>query len=194
MYRSGALLSAFSQKRTLAYLPAVFILSAALFVGCEMPFGIGAGGGGDTADLDVRDRVEIQPGLVAKLYAPERVAAGDSFQVRFTAENTTEDSIHVQTGGCWGQPAAVLKGEQVPLVGSYQVCTMQELIWTLPRKETRERTFALRASLNESIGSPETVGVAETGTYTLKTMLDWTVDGQKVEEKLETSVEVAAQD
>jgi len=194
MHRSGALLSTFSQKRTLAYLPAVFILSAALLFGCEMPFGIGAGSGGDTADLDVRDRVEIEPGLVAKLYAPKRVAAGDSFEVRFTAENTTEDSIQVQTGACWGQPAAVFKGEQVPLVGSYQVCTMQLLTWTLPGQETRERTFALRASLNESSGSPETVGVAEPGTYALKVMLDWTVDGQKVEEKLETSIEVVAQD
>lgn len=194
MDRSDALLPTLPRKRVLIYLPALFILSATLLFGCEVPFGIGSGGGGGTPSLEVQGQVEIEPGLVARLHAPKRVAAGDSFQVRFTAENTTADSLQLQTGACWGQPAALLEGEQVPLVGSYQVCTSQLLTWTLSGRETRKRTFDLKASLNESSGSPETVGPAEPGTYTLKTTLDWTVDDQKVERSLGASVEIVSQD
>jgi hypothetical protein len=170
------------------------MLSATLLLGCEMPFGVGSDNGGDVPDFEARDQVEIEPGLVAKLYAPKRVAAGDSFHVRFTAQNTTEDSIQVQTGACWGQPAALFDGEQVPLVGSFQACTMQLLTWTLPGQETRERTFELKASLNTSSGSAETEAPAEPGTYTLRTTLDWTVGGQKMEKNLEADVEIVDQE
>jgi hypothetical protein len=168
--------------------------STALLLGCEMPFGVGSNDGGDAPSLEVRDQVEIEPGLVAKLYAPERVATGDSFQVRFTAQHVIEQPIQVRTGACWGQPAAFLDGDQVPLAGSYQVCTMQALTWTLQGKETRERTFDLEASLNASSGSPETEGPAEPGIYTLQTTLDWSVSGQKVGESLTADVEIVGQE
>jgi hypothetical protein len=182
------------RRRTSVRLLALLTLSATLFLGCEMPFGVGSDDGSDVPDFEARDRVEIEPGLVAKLYAPTRVAAGDSFHVRFTLKNATEDSIQVQTGACWGQPAAVFDGEQVPLVGSFQACTMQLLIWPLPGRETRERTFDLKASLNTSNGSPDVEGPAEPGTYTLRTTLDWTVGGQEVEKTLEAGLEIVGQE
>lgn len=178
------------RQRTSVRLLALLTLSATLLLGCEMPFGIGSDDGSDGPDFEARDRVEIEPGLVATLYAPTRVAAGDSFHVRFTLKNATEDSIQVQTGACWGQPGAVFDGEQVPLVGSSQVCTMQLLTWALPGQETRERTFDLKASLNASTGSPEVEGPAEPGTYTLRTTLDWIVEGQEVKKNLEADVEI----
>jgi hypothetical protein len=168
------------------------VLTAALLIGCEMPFGIGSGGGEDAPSPQLRDEVQVEPGLALRLYAPERVAPGDSFEVRFVAENTTGYSIEVQTGACWGQPAAFFAGEQVPLVGSRQVCTLQLLSWTLPGQKTRERTFDMKAALNVSSGSPEEEGLAEPGTYELKARLDWTVGGQKIDKTLEAPVEVAA--
>jgi len=87
------------------------VLTAALLVGCEMPFGIGSGGGEDSPSPQLRDEVQVQPGLALRLYAPERVAPGDPFDVRFTAENTTSGSIQLQTGAFWGQPAAFFGGD-----------------------------------------------------------------------------------
>ncbi|PQJ26724.1 hypothetical protein BSZ35_19225 [Salinibacter sp. 10B] len=168
------------------------VLLATILGGCDLPFGVGSGEEGDGSE--VRDRVELESGLVARLYAPERVASGDSFRVRFTAQNVMEEPIQVQTGACWGQPAAFLNGEQVPLVCSFQVCTMQLLTWTLPGKETRERTFNMKASLNASSGTPETEEPAEPGVYTLRTRLDWSVGGQKVEERLEADVRIIGQE
>lgn len=104
------------------------VLTAVLLVGCEMPFGIGSGGGEDPPRPQLRDEVQVEPGLALRLDAPETVAASDSFNVRFVAENTTGDSIEVQTGACWGQPGAFFGGERVPLVGSKQVCTQRPIL------------------------------------------------------------------
>jgi hypothetical protein len=171
-----------------------FGLSVTLLLGCEMPFGIGSDDGGDAPGPEVRDQVEIEPGLVARLYAPERVATGDSFQVRFATENTSTVPIQVKTGACWGQPAAFVDGEQVPLVGSFQACTMQLVSRTLPGNDTRERTFYLKALQNASNGSSEVEGPAEPGTYTLRTTLDWRVNGREVKKHLEADVEIVGQE
>lgn len=170
---------------------ALCVLTATLLAACEMPFGIGSGGGGESPSPQLRDEVQIEPGLTARLYAPKQVAAGDSFQVRFTAENTTSGAIQLQTGACWGQPAAFFGGEQVPLVGSRQVCTLQLLTWTLPGGETRDRTFDMEAVLNDSSGSPEEEGPAEPGTYELRARLDWTIAGKKIDTTLRAPVKVA---
>jgi hypothetical protein len=159
-----------------------------------MPFGIGSDDGDGAPDPEFRDQVEIDPGLVARLYAPKRVATGDTFQVRFAAKNTTKDSIQVRTSACWGRPGAFLDEEQVPLVGSFQVCTMQLLTWSFPGKETRERTFDIKALLNASNGSPEVEGLAEPGTYTLRTTLDWTVNGREIKKNLEANVEIVGEE
>jgi len=177
-----------------ARLLVLFGLSMTLFLGCEMPFGIGSDDGGDAPDPEVRDQVEIEPGLVARLYAPEQVATGDSFQVRFTNTNTATVPIQLETGACWGQPTAFLDGEQVPLVGSFQACTMQLVSRTLPGNDTRERSFDLKALLNASNGSPEVEAPAEPGTYTLRTTLDWRVNGQEVKKHLEADVEIVGQE
>ncbi|PQJ35548.1 hypothetical protein BSZ35_13885 [Salinibacter sp. 10B] len=187
-------MSTFHSQRTEAHLLALLMLSATLFLGCQMPFGAGSDDGDDVPSFEARDQIEIEPGLIAKLYAPDRVAAGDSFHVRFIAKNTTEGSIQMKTGACWGQPIAIFDGEQIPLIGSYQICTMQLLSWTLPGQETRERTFDLKASMNTSRGSFQTTEHAEPGTYTLQTTVDWTIGGQKVEKSLEADVEIFDQE
>jgi hypothetical protein len=171
---------------------ALCVLTAALLVGCEMPFGIGSDDGEGPPSPQLRDEVQIEPGLTARLHAPRQVAAGDSFEVRFTAENTTSGAIQLQTGACWGQPAAFFGGEQVPLVGSLQICASQLLTWTLPGGETRERTFDMEATLNASSGSPEEEGPAEPGPYDLRAQLDWTVAGTKIDTTLTAPVEVVA--
>lgn len=193
-HKMTALSPVLCRRKLGARLFALFVLSAVLLLGCEMPFGLGSDDGNSAPDPELRDQAEIGPGLVARLYAPEQVATGDPFQVRFTAENTTQDSIQVKTGACWGRPGAIFDEEQVPLVGSAQVCTLQLLTWTLSGKETRERTFDLKASLNASSGSPEVEGPAEPGTYTLQTTLDWTVSGREVEKNLEADVEIVGQE
>jgi hypothetical protein len=177
-----------------ARLLVLFGLSMTLLVGCELPFGMGSDDGDSAHRLQLRDQVEIEPGLVASLYAPEQVATGDSFQVRFAIENTATVPIQLETGACWGQPAAFVEGEQVPLVGSFQACTMQLVSRTLPGNDTRERTFDLKALQNASNGSPEVEGPAEPGTYTLRTTLDWRVNGREVKKRLEADVEIVGQE
>lgn len=169
----------------------VLLFSVLVLAGCELPFG--AQSGEEIAPgLEQKDQVTIEPGLEARLFGPERVAPGDSFRVRFQVENNTTSTLRLGTGACWGQPGVFFGGEQVPMVGSAQVCTLQLLRWELSAKATRTRDFDLKAAMNDAVGSPEENGRAEPGTYVMKTKIDWIVGGREIDEHLDGEFEIVS--
>jgi len=167
------------------------LLLTVVLAGCERPFGFQSGPE-ISPSLEQKDQGTLDPGLEVRLLGPARVAPGDSFRVQFQLENKTASTIRVKTGACWGQPAVSLDGKEVPLIGSRQVCTSERLTWDLSSKSTRTRDFDLTAAMNASVGSPEVGRVSEPGTYTLRTTLDWTVQGQDVDDALEGTFEVVS--
>lgn len=169
----------------------VLLLSALLLTGCELPFG--AQTGEEIAPgLEQKEQVTFAPGLEARLFGPDRVAPGDSFRVRFHLENNTTSTLRLGTGACWGRPGVFFGGEQVPMIGSAQVCTLQLLRWELSAKDTRTRDFDLKAAMNESFGGSEEEGPAEPGTYTLQVKADWSIEGRKVSKVLKGEFEIEA--
>jgi hypothetical protein len=76
---------------------ALCVITAALLVGREMPFGTGPGGGGENPSLELTDRIEIEPGLVAELYVPETVQPADSSEARLRLENRTMRGLGLRT-------------------------------------------------------------------------------------------------
>jgi hypothetical protein len=170
----------------------ILLFIVLVLAGCELPFG--AQSGKEIASgLEQKDQVTIEPGLLeVLLFGPDRVVPGDSFRVRFQVENNMTSPLRLETGACWGQPEVFFEGEQVPMVGSYQVCTMQLLRWELSAKDTRTRDFDLKAAMNDASGSPEESGRASPGTYALQTTIDWRVEGREIDEQLEGEFEVVS--
>ncbi len=169
----------------------ILLLSTLFLAGCELPFGAQSGEE-ITPGLEQKDQITIEPGLEARLYGPDHVAPGDSFRVHFRVENNTTSPLRFETGACWGRPGVFFGGEQVPMVGSAQVCTSQLLRWELSAKDTRTRDFDLKAAMNEAVGSPEESGRAGLGTYVMRTKIDWTVEGREIDERLEGKFEIVS--
>ena len=170
----------------------ICVLTAALLAGCEMPFGTEPGGGED-APTRLTDQVEIEPGLLAKLYVPETAEPADSFQARLRLENRTLRGLDLRTpSACLTYPSVYYasgprEGERAEMRGTQLLCAAVVTHRDIGPGQTKTATFDLQASLAGPDGSVEP---APTGTYRFETRLDWTVEGKEVEETLEGAFEV----
>jgi len=170
------------------------VLTAALLVGCEMPFGSEPRDGGEGPGLEPRDEVSIEPGLVATLYAPERVVPGDTFDVSVRVENAAGRTVQFQTrNSCLVRPAVYYgdgpkEGERAEMKGSLVGCLTVITERQVDPGEAETRVYDMEAVL---VGSEEE-SPAPTGDYSLKAEIDWRVDGKDVEETLEAGFSVVS--
>jgi len=168
------------------------VLTAALLVGCEMPFGTEPRDGGEGPGLEPRDEVSIEPGLVATLYAPKRVARGDTFDVSVRVENVAVRSVQFQTpNSCLVRPAVYYgtgpkEGERAEMKGSLIGCLAVITERQVEPGEAETRVYDMEAVL---VGSEEE-SPAPAGDYSLKAEIDWRVEGKDVEKTLKTMFSV----
>lgn len=165
------------------------VLTAVLLVGCEMPFGTDPGDGRGGPGLEPRDEVRVEPGLVATLYAPERVSAGDTFDVSVRMENRTWQTVRLQTPtSCLFEPGVFSEGERIQMEGSSVGCLQAITERTISPGEGRSRTYEMQALLS----GREEKTPAPPGEYTIRVEIDWTVEGREVEKTLEAGFRVIA--
>lgn len=171
------------------------VLTAALLVGCEMPFGAAPIDGGEEPGLDEpRDKVQVEPGLVARLYAPERVTSGDTFDVRVRVENVSGRAVQFRTpNSCLVRPGVYYaggpkEGERAEMKGSLLGCLTVITERQAGPGDAETRVYDMEAVL---VGSGEE-SPAPPGDYKLEAEIDWTVEGKDVEETLEADFSVVA--
>ena len=173
---------------------ALCVLTAALLVGCEMPFGTGPGGGGENPSLELTDRIEIEPGLVAELYVPKTVQPADSFEARLRIENQTMRGLGLRTpSACLAYPSVYYasgsrKGERAEMKGTQLLCAAVVTDRDIGAGQAETAVYDLQATLSRAEGTEP----APPGTYRFEICLDWTLEGKEVEEVLEGQFEVAA--
>lgn len=171
---------------------ALCVLTAALLAGCEMPFGTAPSDGGEEPGPEHRDKVQVEPGLVARLYAPEQVASGDSFDVRVRVENVAGRAVQFQTpNSCLVRPGVYYaggpkEGERAEMKGSLIGCLTVITERQARPGEAKTRVYDMEAVL---VGSGEE-SPPPPGNYRLEAQIDWTVEGKDVEETLEAGFSV----
>lgn len=151
---------------------AAIILSVSL-AGCDALWGIDDSGDGAGPATAV-----VEPGLRLTLSAPDTVAAGEAFTVRFAAQNRTGAEVAVRTpSSCLIEPGVfTLGGERVPFVGSIRGCAAVITTHRIPAGETLARTFDVQAVRRV----PDGTAPAEPGPYTVGVSLNWRIDGEAV--------------
>jgi hypothetical protein len=167
------------------------VLTAALLIGCEMPFGAEPGGG-ESVPPELTDRLQVEPSLVAELYVPDTVVAADSFETQLRIENRAQRRLDLRTpSACLVRPEVYYnsgpkKGERAEMKGSQLFCAAVVTHRDIDPGEVQTASFDLQASLSRTDGSEP----APPGTYRFEICLDWTIEGREVEEVLEGHFEV----
>jgi hypothetical protein len=172
---------------------ALCVLTAALLVGCEMPFGSGPGGG-DGSPPELVDQTQIEPGLVAELYVPETVQPADSFEARLRLENRTMRRLDLRTpSACLTYPSVYYAsgsrdGERAEMKGTQLLCAAVVTNRDIGAGEAQTATYDLQATLSRAEGTEP----APPGTYRFEVCLDWTLEGKEVEKVLDGQFEVVS--
>jgi len=85
---------------------------------------------------------------VSLTVAPGQVNQHGPFTVKLDITNTTDEVIRVVTGnGCLVIPHVLRNGMRIPFKGSLWGCTAAVTTHTFPPRETRSRTWEMRAEL-----------------------------------------------
>jgi hypothetical protein len=143
-----------------------------------MPFGADPGDGRDGPGLEPRDEVAVEPGLVATLYAPRQVTAGDTFDVSVRVENAAGRPVQFQTpNSCLARPGVFYgggpkEGERAEMKGSLIGCLTVITDREVGPGDAETRVYDMEAVLT----GPEEESPAPTGDYTLEAEIDWTVE------------------
>lgn len=121
------------------------------------------------------------PGLEIVLAGPDTVTAADSFSVQVTVKNNSDRTVVVETpNSCLIRPGIYADNERVPMKGSIIGCATVITRHEFDTGEARSRTFDMRAVRDgEEGGAP-----MSPGHYTIRVSLDWTIDGEMIEETL----------
>lgn len=153
----------------------LLVVLVGVVAGCGL-FGNDGASGGQTTD-----RVEVPPGLDVTLDAPAQVAPGDSFEVRVSVENTTDDPVVVRTSySCLVRPSVYADGDRVSMKGANLACAAVITDHTFDPRQRATHTFDVQAVQAGSDGEEPVAS----GTYEVRVPLDWRIDGQRHEETL----------
>ncbi len=151
----------------------VAIILLVSLAGCDALWGIDDSGDGAEPVTAV-----VEPGLMLGLSAPDTVAAGEAFTVRFAVQNRTGVEVVVRTpNSCLVLPGVfMLGGDGVPFAGSTWACAAAITTHRIPAGEALTRTLDVQAVRR----IPDGTVPAEPGSYTVEVSLSWRIDGEAV--------------
>lgn len=133
--------------------------------------------------LTAADSTTIDPGIKVSLRTPDTVALGDPFRVQIRTDNQQDDTVRIVTGTPALYDFGVHDGsDPLPLKGTNTLITQVETEQDVPPTElVREPQLrAARFSDKEAPISP--------GSYTNRLVLNWTIDGGRARDTLETTM------
>ena len=148
----------------------------AAITGCDALLGVDSSG--DRGTTSNPATAVVEPGLVVRLTAPDTVAVGEAFAVRFAVQNPTGEAIDLTTSSsCLMEPVIMgTGGRRIPFEGATVGCLAVVTTHTIPAGEALVRTYNMRAA----VSMPEGNEPVWPGRYTVQADLSWHIDGNEV--------------
>ena len=161
------------------------VLLLALLVGCDALTGLG---GGDSAPNDpyaltAADSTTVEPSVKVTLQTPDTVALGDAFGVQAHLHNQSGDTVSVVTGTPALYDFGVYDGAKaVPVKGTLRLIAQVQTEHDISPTE-HVQAFELRAVRASDAEDP-----IAPGSYSAQLALNWTIEGTRVQDTLETTL------